>query len=152
MSLLAVSWHFCSGTHIYLALALVDSTHIHLHIKSPWPGYWRKSWQEYWKLLFGGYKNIYFIIQAPLDQHINNPFWGWRKMKRRIEWSFVIIFLLTNHADVDNINIRNVSTESVVIGQCQQGGYLMIASSHWSILFYSCDTGRTGGEGVIHLC
>ena len=144
MSLLAVSWHLCSGTQTYLA---PDSTHIYLHINSPWPGYWRKSWQEYMKL-FGGYKNI-----SSFRFHwINNPFWGWRKMKRRIEWSFVIIFLLTNHANVDNINIPNGSTKSVVIGQCQQGGYLKMTPSHWSILFYSCDTGGTGGEGVIHLC
>ena len=79
MSLLAVSWHFCSGTHTYLAL---DSTLIHL-ITSNHPGQAIGGNQEYMKLLFGGYKNI-----SSFRLHwINNPFWGWRKMKRRLQCS-----------------------------------------------------------------
>ena len=148
MSLLAVSWHFCSGTHTYLAL---DSTLIHL-ITSNHPG----------QAIGGNHgKNIgnYYLEDIKIFHHpgsigsttLSEGEERWNG-EFNIQWSFVIIFLLTNHANVDNINIPNGSTESVVIGQCQQGGYLMIASSHWSILFYSCDTGGTGGEGVIHLC
>ena len=111
MSLLAVSWHFCNGTHIYLAL---NSTLIHL-ITSNHPGQAIWGNQEYMKLLFGGYKNIYFIIQAPLDQQ---PFLRVKKDETEDSMKFC------DHLPLD---------ESCQCGQYKHSEWLHRIRGHWAM-------------------